>query len=126
MAPAKAEKPAPPRTLAVAPVNRIVPLPARSHDARGLAARQEAGESGHLPDLGIDLRRRLDDGKAHVGADVEDEDLDRPDRPLDRLDEGRDVGLVARVEPEGVRLAAVGADALGERLQRLRHGAGAA
>ena len=85
---------------------------ARSHHARRLAARQEAGEAGHLPDLGIDLGRRLEHGKTHVGADVEDEDLDRPDRLLDRRDEGGDVGFVARIEPEGVRFAAAGADAL--------------
>ena len=77
-------KPAPPRTLAVAPVNRIVPAPARRHDPRRLAAGEKAGESRHLPDLGIDLRRRLDDREAHIGADVEDQHFDRPDRPLDR------------------------------------------
>ena len=97
----------------------MAPASARSHRARRLAARQEAGEAGHLPDLGIDLGGRLEDGKTHVGADVENEDLDRPDRPLDRLEEGGDVGFLARVEPERVRFAAVRADALRQRLQRL-------
>ena len=44
----------------------------------------------------------------------------RPDRPLDGLEKGRDVGLLARVEPESVRLAPFRADALGELFQSLR------
>ena len=91
----------------------------RSHDPRRLAAREEPGEGRHLPDLGVDLRGRFDDGKADVGADVENQNLDRPDGSLDLVEEGDGIGLVARVEPERMRFAAFGADAFGERLQRL-------
>ena len=57
--------------------------PARSHHPRRLAAGEKAGEARHFPDFRIDLRRRLDDGKAHVGADVEDRRL-RAGRPRAR------------------------------------------
>ena len=91
----------------------------RNHHARRLPSGQEAREGRHLPHLGIDLRRRLGDGKAHVGADVEDQNLDRPDRPLDRVEEADDIGLVARIEPDRMRLPAVRPDARGKRLQLL-------
>src|SRR5271170_1416933 len=51
--------------------------PALDHRPRGLAAGQESGQRGHLPDFGIDLRRRLDDRETHVGANVEDQNFDR-------------------------------------------------
>ena len=92
---------------------------ARHHDPRRLAARQEAGERRHFPDLGIDPRRRLEDREAHIGADIEDEDLDRADLALDPFEERDDIAFVARVEPEGVSLAALRADRLRELVDRL-------
>ena len=111
MAPEKAEKPPPPRTLAVAPVNRIVPRPRGTIDLGHLAPHQEAGEAGHLPDLEVDARRGLADREAHVGADVEDRHLDRPDLALDGLDERDHLLFLARVGAEGARLAALALDA---------------
>ena len=58
-------------------------------------------------------------GKAHIGADVEDEHLDRADLALDPFDERRDIGFDARVEPERVSLAALRADRLRQLVDRL-------
>ena len=116
-APAKAEKPAPPRSDAVAPVKRIVPRPRGSIDLRGLAAGQEAREAGHLPDLRVDARGGLDDAEADVAADVEDGDLDRADVALDPLEQRDDLLLPAGVGPERERAAARGLDRRDERLR---------
>ena len=45
------------------------------HEARGFAAGEEAAIARHLPDLAINLRRRLRDVEADIRADVEDDDL---------------------------------------------------
>jgi hypothetical protein len=89
------------------------------HSARRLAARQESGERRHLPHFGIDLRRRLDDRETHIGADVEDEHLDRADLALDPFDERCYIAFDARVEPECVSLAALRADRLRQIVDRL-------
>ena len=96
-----------------------MPSAALAHRARDLAAGQESSQRGHLPNLGIDPRRRLDDGKAHIGANVEDENLDRADLALDPLDQRHDIVFDARVEPERVSLAAFRADRLSQLVDRL-------
>ena len=78
-----AAKPLPPRRLAVAPVKRIVPLPARHHHARRLAADQEAGVAGKLPCLEEQLLGGLDQRLVDVRAGVEQAHLDRPDLVFD-------------------------------------------
>ena len=55
----------------------------------------------------------------HIRADIEDENLDCADLPLDPLDQRRDIGLDARVEPEGVSLAALGANRRRQPVDRL-------
>ena len=89
------------------------------HAPRRLATGQEPGERRHFPDLGIDLRRRLDDREAHVRADIEDEDLDRADLALDPLDQRCDIAFDARIEPERVSVATLRADRLRELVDRL-------
>ena len=66
----------------------MVPLPARDHDFRGLAAGEEAGEGGHLPHLAIDARGGLADREIHVCADVEDDDFERGDFGFDLFEQG--------------------------------------
>ena len=72
---------------------------------------------GHLPDLAVDALGRLGDAEAHVGADVEDGDLDRRDLALDVRNQRLDVDLLARVGGKAVRLAAFGADRLDQGLE---------
>ena len=86
------------------------------HSLRRLAAGQKPRERRHLPNLGIDPRRRLDDRKAHVRADIEDKRLDWTDLALDPFDQRRDIAFDARVEPEGVSLASLRADRLSQLL----------
>ena len=95
------------------------PAPARRHDPRRLAAGQKAGETGHLPHFGIDLRGRLDDGKAHVRADIEDEDLQRADLRSIRSTRAATSASTARVQTKSERLAALRADRSRQRLERL-------
>jgi hypothetical protein len=56
-----------PRRLAVAPVKEILPLPARQHQARRLASGQEAGATGHFPDLAKYPLGGVDDREIDVG-----------------------------------------------------------
>ena len=90
---------------------------ARHHHLGDLAAHQEAGERTHLPHLAVHALGGLGDAEAHVGADVEDGDFDRPDVALDRRDQLGHLGLVACIGTEAARLAAVGLDAIDQRLQ---------
>ncbi len=90
--------------------------PSRRHCPRRLAAGEKAGQARHLPYLRIDLRRRLDHGKAHVGADVEDGDFERADLALDAGDERDDLRLDPRVKAERKRRAARFADRARQRL----------
>ena len=92
--------------------------PARQHHAGGLATDQEARQRAHLPDLEVLLRRRLQDGEAHVAADVEHHRLHRSHVGLDAVEEGADLLLAPRVQAEGAGTAAVGDDAVHQRLQR--------
>jgi hypothetical protein len=63
--------------LAVAPVKENVALAAGKHQARGLAAGEEAGIAGHFPHFAKHPLGGLDDRKIDVGADVEDANLQR-------------------------------------------------
>src|SRR6202042_2843407 len=89
------------------------------HSPRRLAAGQEPREGRHFPNFGINLCRCLDDRETHIRPDIEDEDLDRADLPLDPLDERDNVGFDARVEPERMSLAALRADRLRQLVDRL-------
>src|SRR5229473_2318922 len=60
---------------------------ARRHHLRRFAPHQEPGEAAHLPHLEIDAGRRLADGEADIGADIEYGDFDRPGIALDALDQ---------------------------------------
>ena len=122
--PAKAAKPAAPRWLAVAPVNRMVPRPRGSITRAALAPHQEAGQRAHLPHLAVHALGGLGDAEAHVGADVEHHHVDRRDLLLDVLEQRGHLLLVARVRAEGVHHAAVGADLLHQRLQVFHEAAG--
>src|SRR5580704_13561691 len=53
---------------------------ARTHHARGFASREEACETGHLPNFGENSRGRLNEAEAYIRADVEDHDFERPIR----------------------------------------------
>src|SRR6266403_1955570 len=54
-----------------------VALAAREHQTRGLATGKEAGIAGHFPHFAENALGGVDDRKIHVGADVEDADLQR-------------------------------------------------
>ncbi len=54
-----------------------VALAARQHQARSLAAGQEARIAGHLPDLAEHPLGGIEDREIDVGADIEDADLER-------------------------------------------------
>src|SRR5579864_6338554 len=90
---------------------------ARAHHARRFAPGEEAGEAGHLPHLGENSSRRLDQTEAHIGADVEDHDFESPDARFDVVEQGDHVGLDACIDAEGVRGAALSADFAGQRLE---------
>jgi len=80
----------------------------------GLAAGEEAGEAGHLPDLVILLGGGFADIELDIGADVEDDDAQRPDLLLDLFEQGDDLILLACIAAEGVSGAAGGADLFDE------------
>ena len=78
---------------------------------------EEGREAGHLPDLEVLARGFLEDAARHVGADVEDEGLDRADVALDALDQRGDLLFLARVGGEAVGLTTGGTDLVDQRLQ---------
>ncbi len=80
-------------------------LPARQHQARRLAAREKAGIAGHLPHLAEDALGGVEQRKVHVGAGVEDADLQRRVR-IGFGEEGGDVFLLAGVQRAGLAAAA--------------------
>src|SRR6266852_3260086 len=92
---------------------------ARRHHLRRFAPHQEPGEAAHLPHLEIDPARRLADGKADIGADIEYRHLDRPGIALDALNQLFHLLFLARIDAEGDRLAAGAADRLHQRRQLL-------
>ena len=85
-------------------------MPARHHALGHLAAHQEAAEAGHLPHLEEHARGGVADREIDVGADIVDRDLDGSDLALNRVDQRRDLFLLAGVAAEGARLAARGLD----------------
>ena len=77
LAPAKAEKPAPPRIEAVAPVNRIVPRPRGPMTRAASRPVKKPARAAISQTLVIDPRRGVGDVEPDVGADVEHHDLQR-------------------------------------------------
>jgi len=90
---------------------------ARDHAFGDFAAVQEAAQASHLPDLEVLARGFFQDAARHVGADVEDQHLDRADVALDRLDERDHVFFLARVRAIAVGTASGARDVLEQRLQ---------
>ena len=82
---------------------------------RDLAAVQEAAEAGHLPDLEVLARGLVEDAGRHVGADVEDQHLDRADARARSCRPARRPPLPCARPAEGARLAAGGLDRVDER-----------
>ena len=103
LAAAKAAYPEPPRRLAVAPVNRIVPLSAGQHVARGFAASHETSEAGELPDTLEQRAGGFERARLGVGAGVEQAYLERADIALDGFEQRDDSALVAGVGAERLR-----------------------
>jgi len=68
----------------------------------------------------IDAAGRFGKAEADVRADVEHHDIERADLGLDAIDERSQVCLLARVNAEGERLAAVRRDRVDKTLQLFR------
>ncbi|MNQ71950.1 hypothetical protein D3C85_866400 [compost metagenome] len=94
------------------------------HDLGRLAASQEAGQGGHLPDLAIDPLGGFGDGKLHVGADIEHHRLQRADLAFDAGEQFDHLGLDPRIAAEGPRRAAFCLDGGDQRRQFVRVAAG--
>ena len=115
---ANAAKPDPPRRLAVAPVKKILPLPRGKHQTRRLPAGEKTGIAGHLPNFAENPLGRIDDRKIHIGADVEDANLQRS--MLVRVTQkGHDLVLLSRVERPSEHFAARRLDFLDQRRELL-------
>src|SRR5205085_9780320 len=93
-----------------------VALAARQHQPRRLAASEEAGIAGHLPDLAEHALGGLKNRKIDVGADIEDADLERL-LLVGVVEEGRDLLLLPRIERTGVDFTAGRLDLFYQRLQ---------
>jgi len=89
----------------------------RLHHLGDFAAQQEVRQRRHLPDLTADPFGGVGDVEAHVGADVEHRDLDRPDVAFDARHQCEHIVSLARVRAEGVRRAAGRDDTVDQRLQ---------
>src|ERR1700733_4954759 len=89
------------------------------HAPRNLMAGEEPGKGRHLPNLGIDPRGRLDDRETDIGANIEDEHLDRTDLALDPFNERGDIIFDPGVESESVSFAALRTDRLRQLVDRL-------
>src|SRR5262245_38085828 len=85
---------------------------ARQHGLGDLPPHQKAGKAGHLPDLEVDAGGGFRHRKAHVGTDIEDRHLDRPDLALDGSDQRHHLFLLARIRAEGPGTAALLLDLL--------------
>jgi len=93
-----------------------VALTAWQHQPGRFASGEEAGVTGHLPDLAEHPLGGVEDREVDVGTDVEDADIQR--RVLvGVIEEGCDLLLLARVERTAVDLAAGGLDLLDQRRQ---------
>ena len=73
-------------------------LAMRQHEARGLAPREKAAITGHLPYFAEDAFGGLEDGEIHIGAGIEDADFKRR-FGIGLFQERRDVFFLAGVEP---------------------------
>ena len=89
-------------------------LAARQHQPRRLAAGEEAGVAGHLPDLAEHPLGGFQQREIDVGAEIEDADFERRVR-VGFAQEGGDVLLLAGIEPARHDLAAGGFDVGDER-----------
>src|SRR5262249_30011221 len=98
------------------PGKEYFPPAARHHQPRRLAAGEEAGIAGHLPDFAEHALGGVENRKIDIGADIEDADLQR--RVLVRFAEkGGDSLLVARIQRARVDLAGRRFDLLDQRLE---------
>src|SRR5712671_1464397 len=91
-----------------------VALAAGKHQARGLATGKEAGIAGHFPYLAENPLGGLDDRKIHVGADVEDANL-QGGVLVGVAQEGHHLVLLSRVERPSEHLSVRRLDFLDER-----------
>src|SRR6266436_9644800 len=91
-----------------------VALAAGKHQARGLATGKEAGIAGHFPYLAENPLGGLDDRKIHVGADVEDANL-QGGVLVGVAQEGHHLVLLSRVERPPEYLSVRRLDFLDER-----------
>ena len=93
-----------------------VALAPRQHQARRFAAGQEAGITGHLPDLPEHALGRVQNREIDVGADIEDADFKRG-MLVGITEEGSDLLFLARVERAGVDFSAGLLDLLHQRFE---------
>ena len=95
------QKTEPPRTLAVAPVKRMGAAAAFDHAPRGLAAREDPSRRGHLPNLGMNPRGRLDDQETHIRRRCKGRHLEIQARSRARsVQEGYDIVFDPGIESE--------------------------
>jgi hypothetical protein len=88
----------------------------RQHAPSRLPPGKEAGEAGHLPHLAEHPLRRVEERELNVGADVEDDQLERG-VGIGGGEEAGDVGLVAGIQRMAGEGAARGRNLLAERHQ---------
>src|SRR6266436_1157825 len=91
-----------------------VALAAGKHQARGLAAGKKAGIARHFPNFAENALGRIDDRKIHVGADVEDANL-QGGVLVGVAQEGHHLVLLSRVERPPEYLSVRRLDFLDER-----------
>ena len=94
--------------LAVAPVKKIVPRPARKHVARRLAADQKPAIAGKFPGLEEQFFGGVQQRLVDVRSGVEKTDLDRPDVLFDLGEQFLNFGFLAGIDAERVSLEARG------------------
>src|SRR6266851_2011441 len=93
-----------------------VALAPRQHQPRRFAPGDEACPAGHFPDLAEDAVGGLQNGKADVGADIEDADLQRR-MLVGVIEERRHLVRLARVERARDDRSARGLDIPNQRLE---------
>ena len=90
---------------------------ARHHDARRLAADQEAGVAGELPGLEEQLFGGLEQRLVDVRAGVEQADLDRSDLLFDAGEQVLNLGLLTGVDAERMDLLTGGLELVDQGLR---------
>src|SRR5258705_3234738 len=95
-----------------------IALAAGKHQARSLATGEKAGIAGHFPHLAENPLGGVDDRKIHIGADVEDANLQRGVL-VGVTQEGHHLVLLARVERPPEYLPVRRLDFLDERRELL-------